>query len=1006
MGTHSKNRMSNMLIWLLAARTVYSAPTQTSFSETTQYPPSAEGARLLPPQTQGFYPTKLEREGHELEQPTPTDSDEDFDLDSFLNNIDHSNPFLDWFYPQDSPADVPAEPSALSTPEISTSTPPNTVEPTSTRTSSIHSPVDKSTTVSPSSSTSFATSAAPSSSSPTSSSVASTSQATSSAAATLQTSTSVTTSTAASPSTSSVVQGSVKMSNQDVFVPVGTGPIPGAITSRDDHPVKKNGVNATNPIETNKFHTALFLGTQTNATFTHPYTLNWAKGGGNLSSYGIAVSHTEANMLAFGPTNSELPGNPASYYINPIGIQSMILSATELGESTTLTAENVLPFSADAVLRPQPGSASKITMPVLQGMAFVTGVYTQLQPVIQSGVHFREVVTTASPRAGIFKYRATLEDGAIWLIYVCPDNGQDPNFQLVSTTDLRGPQGWSGTIQVAKNPAGSSGESLFDNSSGVFPVEATVSGVVNDKTGTYRLGWAKSGKDAQSTPLMMFALPHHVAAFDSQTQGRAVNITLRTTTKGFATAVIGEYWTMTEPDLPVNMGFAPWVPATDSSAQISPQAQSVIKEAAATELKQDIGAQSDLNSMYFSGKALSKFATIIYTVHTILGDTATAGPALERLKAAFARFVQNKQQFPLVYDTVWKGVVSSASYGGDVGADFGNTLYNDHHFHYGYFIHAAAIIGALDPSWIDANKDYVNMLVRDSGNAASNDPYFPFSRGFDWYHGHSWAKGLFESYDGKDQESSSEDSMYAYALKMWGQTIGDKSMEARGNLMLGILRRSFHNYFLMENDNVNHPANFIGNKVTGILFENKIDHTTYFGGNLEYIQGIHMLPLLPSSAYTRSQKFVKEEWDAMFASNATLPAQTVEGGWKGVLYANLALIDPASSWNFFAQSGFDYAWIDGGASRTWYLAFAAGEFLKTILSLVILVQWLTMDLFRARWCFGCINLFLTFCSFEFDMNMSLAMIRLVDSVLFTFPRTMNDTYQLRCAVALYLRHHR
>lgn len=88
-----------------------------------------------------------------------------------------------------------------------------------------------------------------------------------------------------------------------------------------------------------------------------------------------------------------------------------------------------------------------------------------------------------------------------------------------------------------------------------------------------------------------------------------------------------------------------------------------------------------------------------------------------------------------------------------------------------------------------------------------------------------------------------------------------------------------------------------------------------------------MLPLLPSSSYTRSQKFVREEWDAMFASNASTPAEKVEGGWKGVLFANLALIDPAASWNYFAQPNFDYGTIDGGASRTWYLAFAAGEFI-------------------------------------------------------------------------------
>lgn len=86
-----------------------------------------------------------------------------------------------------------------------------------------------------------------------------------------------------------------------------------------------------------------------------------------------------------------------------------------------------------------------------------------------------------------------------------------------------------------------------------------------------------------------------------------------------------------------------------------------------------------------------------------------------------------------------------------------------------------------------------------------------------------------------------------------------------------------------------------------------------------------MLPLLPCSPYTRNKKFVTEEWNAFFAPGASTPADKVAGGWKGVLYANLALIDPAAAWDFFSQSNFDYGSIDGGASRTWYLAFAAGE---------------------------------------------------------------------------------
>ena len=131
------------------------------------------------------------------------------------------------------------------------------------------------------------------------------------------------------------------------------------------------------------------------------------------------------------------------------------------------------------------------------------------------------------------------------------------------------------------------------------------------------------------------------------------------------------------------------------------------------------------------------------------------------------------------------------------------------------------MIGFLDPTWLKANTLWVNTLVRDAASPLEDDPQFPFSRAFDWYHGHSFAKGLFESADSKDEESTSEDAFFAYAIKMWGKVTGDESMEARGNLMLAILARTFDNYFLMKRNNVNQPANFVGNKVTGIVRTHK-----------------------------------------------------------------------------------------------------------------------------------------------------------------------------------------
>jgi endo-1,3(4)-beta-glucanase len=110
--------------------------------------------------------------------------------------------------------------------------------------------------------------------------------------------------------------------------------------------------------------------------------------------------------------------------------------------------------------------------------------------------------------------------------------------------------------------------------------------------------------------------------------------------------------------------------------------------------------------------------------------------------------------------------------------------------------------------------------------------------------------------------------------------------------------------------------------VAGILFENKIDHTTYFGNNLEYIQGIHMIPLLPCTPLVRGSQFVTEEWNAFFSNGR---ADQVPGGWRGILYGNYATINPAAAYAFFSRSNFDASLLDGGASLTWYLAYSAGK---------------------------------------------------------------------------------
>jgi len=72
----------------------------------------------------------------------------------------------------------------------------------------------------------------------------------------------------------------------------------------------------------------------------------------------------------------------------------------------------------------------------------------------------------------------------------------------------------------------------------------------------------------------------------------------------------------------------------------------------------------------------------------------------------------------------------------------------------------------------------------------------------------------------------------------------------------------------------------------------------------------------------RSLKFVSQEWTRYFSDGRA--AQESDQAWRNILMANLALIDPTASLKYFMSPNFDYTGLDGGASRTWYLAYAAG----------------------------------------------------------------------------------
>lgn len=384
----------------------------------------------------------------------------------------------------------------------------------------------------------------------------------------------------------------------DIFQPVATNAPPSVISSRSDHPVQRLGISPQKfPISTNKFYANFFLGGQTAPAWTHPYSVAWSKGGGSSKSWGLAVSHVEASQKVFGPDPN---ANPAQYFINPVGIQYLVLSAAELGSATVLTTDNATASSVNVNILQQVGSSPTISFPLVQGMGFVTGIYNGSTPILRSGVLFRTLTpSNVAPKTGVTKYTILLEDSSTWLVYAYSSDGQSLQLNVVNNGRIEAKSKFRGTIQIAKSP-NTAAEAMYDAACGAYATGVALSGTADGAVGTYTMSFSKGG--LQNTTLAMFALPHLVESFSSGTKSAITSVKLQTTTKGVATAVVADSWTMVEPGMPLEMGFAPWSPTLGSQLNLSASAIAAIQSVATSEISQDMSSQSNLDSFYFSGK--------------------------------------------------------------------------------------------------------------------------------------------------------------------------------------------------------------------------------------------------------------------------------------------------------------------------------------------------------------------------------------------------------------------
>lgn len=609
-----------------------------------------------------------------------------------------------------------------------------------------------------------------------------------------------------------------------------------------DHPAAPSALWAdpAAPLPTNRWWQNAVLGSGDWPLFTMPYSVKVQAEGLSICRPGLNVQ--EAFVMQTHLDNLRLR------------------TAEELAERQVVEHD---PLSVTIEWRGAGGVG--LRTPLVRGMPFVTGLYEQATPLL-STMH---AILSLSGQGGSpgttasgTQHTVELNNGQTWAIY----SSASLELTVEAGGVLRASEPLTGWVRVALLPP--AGAEVLDASAGRIPLGGRVRGAVAGDTGTLRFEWRTLGDG----PLLMMTLPHHR---DILSEVTPVDLTW-TTLKGPAVGVLGDTWVLTQPMTPI---------AWTAPRPIDPAREPAVRAA----LLQDINATVLAPDPYFGGKELAKLGRLALIADE-LGEDQVALQLRTRLKSELEPWLMGTNGQALAYDRTWGGVLVADAVQ-DPGSAFGQGYYNDHHFHYGYHVYAAAALAKADPAWAEQFGDTVLHLVRDIANPSDRDPHYPRQRHMDWYAGHSWASGLFLFGDARNQESTSEAVNAWYAVSLWGLATGDARIRDLGRLMLATEIRSAQRYWQVPSTSDVYTEPFKSNKVVGVLWGMKVDYATFFGNAPELIHGIQMLPFTPISEELLDPVWIEEGYPA-FSSNLANA-----GSWANFICMARAVFDPTGAWD-------------------------------------------------------------------------------------------------------------
>ncbi|KAG7355635.1 glycosyl hydrolase family 81 protein [Nitzschia inconspicua] len=558
-------------------------------------------------------------------------------------------------------------------------------------------------------------------------------------------------------------------------------------------------------------------------------------------------------------------------------------------------------------------------------------------------------------------------EGANWIMFTSePINLK---FDKIRKTTISAAAAYTGVVRLAYIPSSQKeDEKTFDSSTGLrrliyhsatYPIGGQVSYDFHSVTpqssttkadevgrhATVTFSYATQSmvapalKSTSTQSLLMLALPHHAELLAESVKLTTKKFDLNyRCIKGDMTPVVGSSWSYEEPLF--NFDFDRNFKVVEGSDR------DLILNQVEDDLNRVLPTFSE--NVYGYGKQVARLAQLAHIAHHLeptkgSGDNVSStdsllGKATKQLSKYLETFLSSDVSDGLVFDSKMGGLVSTNGLH-DKGEDFGNGRYNDHHFHYGYFLYAAAILGRIDPSFIERFGPHVDAIFHDVAHATNGDStsvdsekmFFPMTRHKSWFDGHSFATGMFPFGNGKSQESSSEAINCYYGAYLWSvvrhhDVASDLTDFSR--LLLAMEIRGAKTYWhmlpsdVLGNNTITrpqvYPSKFEGNYMVGNVGMLDVAINTWFGADPLYI---HMINAIPITAVTNAlfePSYVQYEYPFLMGSRSS-----VEMAWRGYTISIHSIIDPERAWKD-AQGLISYE-LDAALSKSQVLYFISQQ---------------------------------------------------------------------------------